>query len=376
MKRLSITIAFVFLISSLSYAHPHDENLAQTQDRLIQTADLFSKISEEVKPAVVYIQVTKNVQKDSAQKDPSSSEKGIFGDFFSNEPRKTEEDSFFNNDITFGSGSGFIINRQGYILTNNHVIAHAIDITVTLADKTSHKATIVGTDKATDVGLIKIDTEQLFLLPTVSLGDSDKLKTGEWVLAIGLPYEYIQTVTAGIVSATGRSSIGVSDYESFIQTDAAINQGNSGGPLINIHSEAIGINTAYLTQKGGYTGIGFAIPINIAKVVAKQLMTHGKVIRAWLGVGFRDANTDQLKLQGIPTKSQGALLVKVAEDSPAEKAGLQKDDIITAINQTAIASPADLRNRIALSIPHSKVTLEYYRDGLKHVIAVTLGTLE
>jgi serine protease Do len=373
MKQLIILIGFLFLLPTYSLTHPHQDNLNQTQERLIQTADYFSKTAEKVKPAVVYIQVKKKSKREVQEETTSNS--SAFAEFFRNEKKKSKDDSFFSDDTTFGSGSGFIIDQQGYILTNNHVIADAVDITVTLSDKTSHKARIVGLDKATDVGLIQIDS---FTppLPTVSLGDSDNLKTGEWALAIGLPYENIQTVTAGIISATGRSSIGVSDYESFIQTDAAINQGNSGGPLVNIYGEVIGINTAFLTQTGGYTGIGFAIPVNIAKKVTQQLMLNGEVTRAWLGVGLRDVNTEQLLKQNIPTTTRAALIVNLRKDSPAEKAGLQQDDIITGFNETPIAGAADLRNKVSLSAPESVVQIEYFRDSLKYFTNATLGTLK
>lgn len=373
MKQLILLLGLIIFIPSHILAHPQQEKLTQTKERLIQTADFFSKTAEKVKPAVVYIQVKKSSKKESVE--DSEAKPSAFAEFFSNEKKKPVEDSFFTDDTTFGSGSGFIINQQGYILTNNHVVEGAVEITVTLADKTSHKGRIIGLDRATDLGLIKIDDFSP-PLPIVSLGDSDKLKTGEWVLAIGLPYEFIQTVTAGIVSATGRSSIGVSDYESFIQTDAAINQGNSGGPLVNIHGQVIGINTAFLTQTGGYTGIGFAVPINIAKIVTEQLMVNGKVTRAWLGVGLRDVNTKQLIKHNIPTTTQAALIVKISEGSPAEKSGLQQDDLITGLNNMPIAGAADFRNKISLSTPGSEVEIELVRSGNKHVTKVILGTLK
>jgi serine protease Do len=252
------------------------------------------------------------------------------------------------------------------------VIADAVEINVTLADKTKHLATIIGTDKKTDIGLIKIDKRNL---PIIPLGDSDKQKAGHWVLAIGSPFEFIQTVTAGIISATGRNTLGISDYESFIQTDAAINPGNSGGPLINIHGEAIGINTAFLTQTGGYMGIGFAIPINIARRVSEQLLKDGKVIRAWLGVGLQDATADQLTEQGLPKTFQAARIVEVSDNSPAKLGGLQQGDLIMAINNAPITGAADIRNRISLTSPKSVVEIEYYRDKNKDTTRITLGTL-
>ena len=370
-KTISI-VSFCFFFSCTFARAEVVEDLNQTKSSLIQRADLFSQIIEQTKPAVVYIQVKKKIA------DPSESTKNSFYDdpalknFFEDKSKNKNEISFFKDKTTFGSGSGFIFNSEGYILTNNHVIADAVEITVTLADKTTHSAKIIGTDKKTDIGLIKISTDNL---PVIPLGDSDKEKAGAWVLAIGSPYEFIQTVTAGIISATGRNTVGISDYESFIQTDAAINPGNSGGPLINIHGQVIGINTAFLTQTGGYMGIGFAIPINIARKVSEQLLKNGKVTRAWLGVALKDATADQLTEHGIPTTAQAAKIIKVKKNSPAERAGLKKGDLITAIDTTGIAGAADLRNRISLSAPKSEVVVEYYRNKIKSGAKVTLGTL-
>ena len=338
----------------------------------IHRADLFSQIIEKAKPAVVFIQVEKKAEptleltQDSSHDDPAL--KKFFGDF----PKSDKNSSFFTDKTTFGSGSGFIFNSEGYILTNNHVIAGAIEITVTLADKTTHSAKIIGTDKKTDIGLIKISANNL---PVIPLGDSDREKTGAWVLAIGSPYEFIQTVTAGIISATGRNGVGISDYENFIQTDAAINPGNSGGPLINIHGQVIGINTAFLTQTGGYMGIGFAIPINTARKVSEQLLKDGKVTRAWLGVALQDATAGQLAEYEIPTTTQAARIIEVKKNSPAERAGLKKGDLIMAINTTKITGAADLRNRISLFAPKSVVMIKYYRNTSKSEAKVTLGTL-
>ncbi len=373
MKKIILLISFTLLTISLAGAAGQPENHEGTREYLLRTADYFSTVAREVKPAVVYIQVKRKSARESGAGDATKD--SPFADLYDKEQRDSGRDSFFTDDTSFASGSGFLINREGYILTNNHVVERAVEITVTLADRTSHRARVIGTDKATDVGLLKIDGES-GSLPSLVLGDSDRLKTGEWVLAFGLPYEFIQTVTAGIVSATGRSSIGVSDYESFIQTDAAINQGNSGGPLVDINGRVVGINTAYLTQTGGYTGIGFAIPVNIARKVAEQLMENGKVVRAWLGVGLRDARPDQLRAQSLTTATRAALVVKTVQGSPAEKAGLRKDDLITALGGTPVAGAADFRNRVSLSAPGEEVSIEYYRDGVKSVARATLGELQ
>ena len=341
---------------------------------MMQTEETFATIIESAKPAVVYIQVKKEKKDDD--KAPSFSEGSgndlILKEFFGGKLNSKEGKPFFNDTTSYGSGSGFIFNSDGYILTNSHVIRDGIEITVTLADKRKIPARIIGEDRKADIGLIKIDEKNL---PTIPLGDSDRLKSGHWVLAFGSPYEFIQTVTAGIISATGRNSLGISDYENFIQTDAAINPGNSGGPLVNIHGQVIGINTAFLTRTGGYMGIGFAIPINMARTISEQLLKDGKVTRAWIGVALQDAEAEQLLEQGLPTTTQAANVVAVTENSPAEQAGLRKGDLILTINNSPITGSADLRNRIALSVPKSQVTLEYYRKGIKTSCNIALGTL-
>ncbi len=347
-------------------------DLVPAMSALSQTANVFTQVIENAKPAVVYIQVKKKIDPASAATKDSFSNDPVLKEIFSDDDHPHQGANFFEETDSFGFGSGFIFNSNGYILTNYHVLANAVEATVTMTDKTKHTATIIGTDKATDVGVLKIAGKNL---PTLALGDSDILKAGEWVLAFGSPFEFIQTVTAGIISATGRNSLGISDYESFIQTDAAINPGNSGGPLVNIHGKVIGLNTAFLTQTGGYIGIGFAIPVNIARKVAEQLLKDGKVTRAWLGVALKDATADQLKDQAIPTTMQAAFIAEVHKNSPAALAGLQPSDIITAINNTPIAGAADFRNRISLSAPKSAISIEYYRNSMKRSTRATLGTL-
>lgn len=351
--------------------------LDQNTRAMMQTAETFSAIIEKTKPAVVYIQVKK--EKKDGDKAPAfpdgSSNDPILKEFFGDKLNQKDGKSLFADNTSYGFGSGFIFNTEGYILTNSHVIRDGIEITVTLADKRKVPARIIGEDRKTDIGLIKIDVKDIPDIPTIPLGDSGQIKSGHWVLAIGSPYEFIQTVTAGIISATGRNSLGISDYENFIQTDAAINPGNSGGPLVDIHGQVIGINTAFLTQTGGYMGIGFAIPINMARTISEQLLKDGKVTRAWLGVALKDAEAGQLLEQGLPTTTQAARVVEVTENSPAGRAGLQKGDLILAIDNTPINGSADLRNRIALSVPKSQATLEYYRNGTKITSKIALGTL-
>ncbi len=374
MKSDSIKSLLVCLIVIFSPTLTGAVAFDQSTQEIMQTAETFSTIIEKAKPAVVYLQVKKEKKDDdkAASFADGSSNDPILKEFFGDKFPQKDGKSLFANTTSYGFGSGFIYNADGYILTNSHVIRDGIEITVTLADKRKFSARIIGEDRKTDIGLIKIDGKDL---PTLPLGDSGQLKSGHWVLAIGSPYEFIQTVTAGIISATGRNSLGISDYESFIQTDAAINPGNSGGPLINIHGQVIGINTAFLTQTGGYTGIGFAIPVNMARTISEQLLKDGKVTRAWLGVALQDAEAEQLVEQGLPTTTQAARVVEVTGNSPADHAGLRKGDLILRIDNTPIAGSADLRNRIALSAPKSPATLEYCRNGIKTSIKITLGTL-
>lgn len=340
---------------------------------LARAADFFTGIVENVKPAVVYIQVKNKIEPASSAAKESFYNDPAVKDIFSDKDYSQQETTFFEDTNTFGSGSGFIFHSDGYILTNYHVLAEAVEVTVTMTDKTRHAAKIVGTDKATDVGVLKIDGKELPVLP---LGYSETLKTGEWVLAFGSPFEFIQTVTAGIISATGRNNMGISDYESFIQTDAAINPGNSGGPLVNAHGQVIGINTAFLTQTGGYVGIGFAIPIDIARKVSEQLIKDRKVTRAWLGVGVKDVTVRVLKKEGIPETIQAASIVSVEKDSPAGLAGLRVGDIVITLDKVPVAGAADLRNRISLAAPSSDVLIEYYRKSAMNQARVTLGTLQ
>lgn len=374
MKFIFIECLLACLLTTFTATIGRAIALDQSIQSMTQTAETFSAIIEKAKPAVVYIQVKKEKKDD--EKAPAfpneSSNDPILKEFFGDKINQKDGKSFFTDTTSYSFGSGFIFNTEGYILTNSHVIRDGIEITVTLADKRKVPARIIGEDRKTDIGLIKIDEKNL---PAIPLGDSGQIKSGHWVLAIGSPYEFIQTVTAGIISATGRNSLGISDYENFIQTDAAINPGNSGGPLVDIHGQVIGINTAFLTQTGGYMGIGFAIPINMARTISEQLLKDGKVTRAWLGVALKDADAEQLREQGLPTTTQAARVVEVTENSPAGQAGLRKGDLLLAINNAPITGSADLRNRIALSVPNAQVTIEYYRNGIKATSKIALGTL-
>ncbi|HET9679425.1 MAG TPA: trypsin-like peptidase domain-containing protein [Gammaproteobacteria bacterium] len=273
----------------------------------------------------------------------------LFGDQFV--PRERIETSL---------GSGVIVKKEGYILTNYHVIQGADAIQVALADGRFAPATVVGTDPETDLALLKIDLENL---PVITMGNSDTLRTGDVVLAIGSPFGLGQTVTQGIVSATGRSAIGLTLFENFIQTDAAINMGNSGGALINTQGELVGINTALLSRTGGSNGIGFAIPVNLARGVMQQLIEHGRVMRGWLGLSGQPLTPALAKALNVPTGVHGIVINRVFPDSPAKEAGIQVRDVITAINNKPVASERAALNRIASLRPGTVVGLQLIRDG-------------
>ncbi|MBE0582991.1 MAG: trypsin-like peptidase domain-containing protein, partial [Desulfofustis sp.] len=314
----------------------YSQGLPVADAAFAQTIDRFPLIIEQSKAGVVYIEVSRKAADRSA---PGQAPTGFFNDpdikrFFGEEPddkRPPQQPDA----PSFGHGSGFIISPDGHILTNHHVIAAADEITVTLADRRRLKARLIGSDSRADVGLIKIDggRQPLTVLP---LGSSDNLKAGHWVLAFGSPFANLQTVTAGIVSATGRNSLGISDYEDFIQTDAAINPGNSGGPLIGIDGRVIGMNTAFITQTGGYMGIGFAIPIDMVRSVAEQLLENGSVQRGWLGVALKDVRVEDLVRHDLPLTTRAARVEQVQENSPAAAAKLRSDDLIVGLDDVPI----------------------------------------
>src|SRR5262245_60417739 len=316
----------------------------------------FVSVVDKALPAVVFIDVTKKVGGDGDGSDEFM--RRFFGQPM---PRQQRVPS---------SGSGFIIDAQGRILTNNHVVRDAESIKVTLNDGRTFKATTVGTDPATDVAVIKIDGSKL---PALPLGDSDKLRIGDWAIAIGNPLGDLRgSVTVGIISAQGRSNLnifgGTPDYQDFIQTDASINFGNSGGPLCNIRGEAIGINTAINTSG---QGIGFAIPINLAKHVAEQLVAHGTVKRAMMGVTLANMTPEIAEGFGLGDQ-QGVIIQSVYKDSPADRAGQQRNDVIVELNGTPVTDRDKFRLKIADTPSGTKVKLGYLRDGKRRDADLTL----
>jgi len=330
----------------------------------------FASIAEKASPAVVGIRAVQVVKDGDGSREYSSGDpRSPFGDdFFEYFFRRQAPRRFQRPEPKqVAQGSGFIVTKDGYILTNNHLVGGAEDVTVTVGDGRKLKAKIIGADSETDVAVVKIDGQDL---PYVELANSDGLEVGEWVIAIGNPFGLSHTVTAGIVSAKGRSQIGVADYEDFIQTDAAINFGNSGGPLLNLDGKAVGINTAIIGP-GGNVGIGLAIPINMARGVYEQLKENGKVVRGFLGIGIQDLQPGMGEFFGVEN-GKGAVITSVVEKSPAEKAGIKPDDIVVELEGEPVTSANELMNRIAVQKPGSEVRLVILREGKRKTFTVEL----
>ena len=333
----------------------------------------FSDLAEDASPAVVNITSTRTVsQRNSYGRgfgDPRYDE--FFERFFGQQPRPSVPRE--NSRPVVSTGSGFIISSDGYLLTNNHVVEDADEVKVSLGDRREYKAEIIGTDPRSDVAVLKIDAEDL---PTLKIGKSEKLRVGEWVVAIGSPFQLRFSVTSGIVSAKGRSIPNGSDstYVPFIQTDVAINPGNSGGPLFNLDGEVIGINSQIYTRSGGYMGVSFAIPIDYAMDVADQLRENGYVARGWLGVSIQEVTSELAEALGMEIP-KGALVSQIIEDSPAEKSGLKEEDVILFFDGEEIFYSSDLPLTVGSIRPESKVNAMILRDGKKRTIQVTVGEL-
>ena len=329
--------------------------------------DSFADQVEQLSPAVVNISTTTIVSEGPGMDMPQFPPGSPFEEFFKNfgdENRQRRASSL---------GSGFIIDAEGIVVTNFHVIENAEEITVTLSDETSFTAKVLGQDQKTDIAVLKIDPGDT-ALTAVPFGDSDSLRVGDWVLAIGNPFGLGGTVTAGIVSARGRD-IGNGPYDDFIQTDASINRGNSGGPLFNTDGEVIGINTAIFSQSGGSVGIGFAISSNLAKRVTKQLVEFGTTRRGWLGVFIQEVTSDIAETLGLEG-SGGALVSSVNENSPADIAGLEPGDVILSFDGKKIERMRDLPRIVAETDIGTTVVVEIFRGGLLSTVEVTLGELE
>jgi serine protease Do len=271
-------------------------------------------------------------------------------------------------------GSGFVISEDGYILTNHHVVDNAEEIQVQFADRSEYSATIVGSDRLSDLALLKIEAQDL---PTLEFADPDSLKVGAWVLAIGSPFGLDYSVTAGIVSAIGRSipSSESTNYVPFVQTDVAINPGNSGGPLFNLDGKVVGINSQIYSRSGGSIGLSFAIPVNVANNVVKQLKNNGKVQRGWLGVGIQDIDKKLAEALDLPGP-QGALVTAVMPGSPAEKGDIAPGDVIVRFDAQSILDSDDLPHIVGLITPGKKVKVELFREGIRKYLSVEVGALD
>jgi serine protease Do len=367
---LLIAIGLGFLFSA-TLAIAREEGL----ESLRQSGQAFRGVAKKVSPAVVFIQVEQEVAaQDPTQLSPPGSPFGdeFFRHFFGEPPRSQRPRQAPSKRRSVGQGSGFIISPDGYILTNNHVVDKADKVRVKTQDGREYTAKVVGADPPSDLAVIKIDKSDL---PFLDLGDSDRLEVGDWVLAVGNPFGLSHTLTAGIVSAKGRNGIGLNDYENFIQTDAAINPGNSGGPLVDLDGEVVGINTAIFSRSGGYIGIGFAIPVNMARQIRDQLIEHGEVTRGRLGAYIQDLTTDLAESFGLKD-TQGILVSEVMEGSSAEKAELRRGDVIRRVDGEKVSGAAELRNRIALTPPGTEVVLTVLRDGKEKKLTAVVGKLE
>ncbi|MBK1697247.1 DegQ family serine endoprotease [Rhodovibrio salinarum] len=327
----------------------------------------FAPVAKKLLPSVVNISTTHTVEEQAGPLSqlPEGHPLRRFFKQFGDQPGEHRERQMR------ALGSGFVIDKAGYIVTNHHVIDKADDVSVILQDDTRLEAEIVGDDPKTDLALLKVDTDHE--LTAVNWGDSSKAEIGDWVLAIGNPFGLGGSVTAGIVSARGRA-INAGPYSSFIQTDTAINQGNSGGPLFNTEGEVIGVNTAILSPSGGNVGVGFALPAKVAEPIITELKENGEVVRGWLGVSVQPV-TDQLARGLELPQNEGALIGDVRPDSPADAAGLQSGDVVVGFNGDKVRDPRDLAWMTAQSDPDETVELSLYRDGDQRTVEVELGRL-
>jgi serine protease Do len=367
-RKMMIPVLVVLALVSVAgsaRAQQDQPTQAQRQALITEMSDVFESAANKVSAFVVPIYAEQVVRTSTqSSEDP-------FREFFGNDFFKR----FFGvpsqpqTRTVRSLGSGVIVSADGHILTNNHVVAGANKLTVFLRGKRRLPAKVVGTDPLTDIAVVKIEAEGL---PTAVLGDSDKVKVGEWVIAVGNPFALLRTVTHGIISATGRSSVGITTYEDFIQTDAPINPGNSGGALADLDGHVIGINSAITSPSGGNVGLGFAIPINLARSIMDQLIAHGRVIRGFLGVSAQDIDPSlvgPLKLKD----DNGALVSEVNPETPAARAGLKPGDVIIEFNGKPVNSSRDLSSLAAETAPGTRVKIVLFRDGEKLDLTATMA---
>jgi serine protease Do len=387
MKRIGVGVIALFFVFTVLYvvvldgkttsdatnAAPEENYVALsqgTQARALveQISEAFEEASSRVSPAVVSIFAEQVVEVQSPFGMPDEAFRDFFGEdlfkrFFGT-PQPQEQKRTIRS-----LGSGVIVTKDGYILTNNHVVEKAEKLSVVVGDKKRYDAKVIGTDPPTDVAVIKIEGRDF---PVASLGNSDGVKIGQWVIAIGNPFQLMHTVTAGIISAKGRSSVGLADYEDFIQTDASINPGNSGGALADLDGNVIGINTAITSPSGGNIGIGFAIPINMAQQVMKTLMSEGKISRGYLAIYPQDIDEDLAKALKLKN-TEGSLVADVTPDGPADKAGIKRGDVIVEFDGKKVENSIQLRNLVAQVPPGKTVEMVLIRNGNEMKLDVRLG---
>ncbi|HWA11453.1 MAG TPA: DegQ family serine endoprotease [Burkholderiales bacterium] len=351
----------------------HPAAVAATQNSVaapaaVQQLPNFTQIVEQNGPAVVNVSVTRRPQAGPQAQVPGMPEDDPLNQFFRRfgPPQPQGEPP-----VARGQGSGFIVSADGIILTNAHVAADATEITVKLTDKREFDARVLGVDKRTDIAVLKIEAKDL---PTVRIGDAEHLKVGEWVAAIGSPFGFENTVTSGIVSAKARS-LPDENYVPFIQTDVAVNPGNSGGPLFNLNGEVVGINSQIFSRTGGYMGLSFAIPIDVAMKIKDELVEHGKVTRGRIGVQIQEVNQALANSFGLP-RPQGALISRVEPGSPAQKAGLKSGDVVLGVNGKEVGQLGQLSSEIAGMKPGSNARLDVWRNGSRTSIDVKVGQLD
>lgn len=375
--RLAQFILLLVFITPSTFANDDDgvENLRET-------GKAFASVASKVSPSVVYIQVE--------GRDPQGNFSSPFGEqfpfgedffrrFFGQPFPGTPPGEGQQQPRIQGQGSGFVfaaekglLSNKTWILTNHHVVENAENITVKFQDGREFEAEIKGTDPKSDIAVLEIDADGL---PALEWGDSTQLDVGEWVVAMGNPFGLSHTLTVGVVSAKGRTSVGISDYEDFIQTDAAINPGNSGGPLVNLEGKVVGVNTAIFSRSGGYMGIGFAIPSQLARHIANSLIETGKVVRGYLGIVIQPLTKDLAESFGIDVSS-GILVAQVEGDTPADEAGFRQGDVIVEYEGKEVNDVGDFRNRISLTEPGASRDITVIRDGKRRTLKVTIGTLD
>ncbi len=376
---LALPLTF-FLALSLSLTAAAEVGAADSGiESLRASSKAFSSVAKKVSPSVVFIQVEgqsrENFSADARDRGAWPFNDDLFSRFFGDDlpGLQRRKPGKPRREINQGSGFAFAAQKDvTYLLTNSHVVENAARIRVKLHDGREFNARLKATDPKSDIAVLEITSRDL---PILKLGDSSRLEVGEWVVALGNPFGLSHTLTAGVVSATGRTSLGINDYEDFIQTDAAINPGNSGGPLLNLDGEVVGMNTAIFSKSGGHIGVGFAIPSNLVRVIADQILASGSVVRGYIGLAVQPLDADLVQALNLESH-RGVLVNQVNPDSPAERAGIQPGDVLVSFNGAPLSDGGHYRNQAALAKPGSRVTLGVLREGRSLTLSVEVGLLD